>query len=159
MNDMIHSSNCILHFIKRLGSPVVIALRSRPEDWWFKPWVFQIYFSFLFINFFSFKWIQLFPVKKRAQKLFVQFHYFNVFMYVSIIYVKKQESKVLGYLSRLSFNFWTGWRMILGFKNGFHRVASTALRLHWSWETVHIGTQIVLWPPEPTTNSKTTNPE
>ena len=109
MNDMIHSSNCIPHFIKRLGSPVVIALRSRPEDWWFKPWVFQIYFSFLFINFFSFKWIQLFPVKKRAQKLIVQFHYFNVFMYVSIIYVKKQESKVLGYLSRLSFNFWTGW--------------------------------------------------
>ena len=109
MNDMIHSSNCIPYFIKRLGSPVVIALRSRPEDWWFKPWVFQIYFSFLFINFFSFKWIQLFPVKKRAQKLFVQFHYFNVFMYVSIIYDKKQESKVLGHLSRLSFNFWTGW--------------------------------------------------
>ena len=50
-----------------------------------------------------------FQSKKRAQKLFVQFHYFNVFMYVSIIYDKKQESKVLGYLSRLSFNFWTGW--------------------------------------------------
>ena len=49
MNDMIHSSNCIPHFIKRLGSPVVIALRSRPEDWWFKPWVLQISFSFLFI--------------------------------------------------------------------------------------------------------------
>ena len=49
-----------------------------------------------------------FQSKKRAQKLFVQFHFFNVFMYVSIIYDKKQESKVLGYLSRLSFNFWTG---------------------------------------------------
>ena len=67
-------------------------------------------FFFIFLHyFFSLRWIQLFPVQKRAQKLFVQFHYFNVFMYVSIIYDKKQESKVLGYLSRLSFNFWTGW--------------------------------------------------
>ena len=46
-----------------------------------------------------------FQSKKRAQKLFVQFHYFNVFMYVSIIYDKKQESKVLGYSSRLSTDF------------------------------------------------------
>ena len=132
MNDMIHSSNCIPHFIKRLGSPVVIALRSRPEDWWFKPWVFQISFSFLFINFFSLRWIQLFPVQKRAQKLFVQFHYFNVFMYVSIIYDKKQESKVLGYLSRLSFNFWTGCIMFQNskFSNGNSSLSSKLFDLH-----------------------------
>ena len=113
MNDMIHTPKCILYSNKRLGGPVVIAFRSEPEGWWFKSWCFQTTFSFWFINFSSLRYPRFkfssFQPKKWAQKLFVQFHYFNVFMYVSIIYDKKQESKVLGYLSRLSINFWTGW--------------------------------------------------
>ena len=33
-----------------------IQVNGGPEGWWFKPWVFQAYFSFLFINFFSFRY-------------------------------------------------------------------------------------------------------
>ena len=32
MNDMSHSSKCILHSIKRLGGPVVIAFRSMVDQ-------------------------------------------------------------------------------------------------------------------------------
>ena len=72
-----------------------------------------------------------FQSKKRAQKLFVQFHFFNVFMYVSIIYDKKQESKVLGYLSRLSFNFWTGWISYI-FRRKQQKQRFLAYGAHWS---------------------------
>ena len=48
-------------------------------------------------------------VQNSTQKLFVQFHYFKLFMYVYITYNEKKESKVLGHLLLITIIFWTVW--------------------------------------------------
>ena len=53
-------------------------------------------------------------VQKSTQKLFVQFHYFKLFMYVYITYNEKKESNILGHLLLITIIFWTVWCSELG---------------------------------------------
>ena len=52
-------------------------------------------------------------VQNSTQKLFVQFHYFKLFMYVYTTYNEKKESKVLGHLLLITIIFWTVCYVIL----------------------------------------------
>ena len=112
MNDNIHASKCNLHSNKRLGGQEVIAFRSMVDQnlCGSNPESSKLLFHFDSLISSKSGEFSFFPAQKRAkkaQKLFLQFNFFNVFLYVSFIYDKKQESKVLEYLSRLSINFWT----------------------------------------------------
>ena len=78
----------------------------------------NIYFiPHMYLNFFLFFLVILLrkysliiqKVQNSTQKLFVQFHYFKLFMYVYITYNEKKESKVLGHLLLITIIFWTVW--------------------------------------------------
>ena len=97
--------------IKGSDGVMVSTLNSHPADRGSIPIMkmnlkFFLFFLVILLRKYS---LIIQKVQNSTQKLFVQFHYFKLFMYVYITYNEKKESKVLGHLLLITIIFWTVW--------------------------------------------------
>ena len=86
---------------------MVSTLNSHPEDRGSIPLIYLNFFLFFLVILLRNYSLIIKKVQNSTQKLFVQFPYFKLFMYVFITYNKKKESKVLGHLLLITIIFWT----------------------------------------------------
>ena len=86
---------------------MVSTLDSHPADRGSIPHMYLNFFLFFLVILLRKYSLIIQKVQNSTQKLFVQFHYFKLFMYVYITYNEKKESKVLGHLLLITIIFWT----------------------------------------------------
>ena len=86
---------------------MVSTLDSHPADRGSIPHIYLNFFLFFLVILLRKYSLIIQKVQNSTQKLFVQFHYFKLFMYVYITYNEKKESKVLGHLLLITIIFWT----------------------------------------------------
>ena len=89
---------------------MVSTLNSHPADRGSIPLMNLKFFLFFLVILLRKYSLIIQKVQNSTQKLFVQFHYFKLFMYVYITYNEKKESKVLGHLLLITIIFWTVWK-------------------------------------------------
>ena len=96
-----------------------IQVDGGPEGWWFKPWVFQTYFSFLFINFFSLRYPRFkfssFQPKNELKNCSFNF-IISMFLWMYLSYMIRNRSQKFwdiyqGYL--LTFEQGEIWHLLL----------------------------------------------
>ena len=97
-------SEFFVYFLhKHLDQSVMVStLNSHPADWGSIPLIYLNFFLVILLRKYS---LIIQKVQNSTQKLFVQFHYFKLFMYVYITYNEKKESKVLGHLLLITIIF------------------------------------------------------
>ena len=95
---------------------MVSTLNSHPADRGSIPLMILKFFLFFLVILLRKYSLIIQKVQNSTQKLFVQFHYFKLFMYVYITYNEKKESKVLGHLLLITIIFWTVWQARLNFE-------------------------------------------
>ena len=88
---------------------MVSTLDSHPADRGSIPHIYLNFFLFFLVILLRKYSLIIQKVQNSTQKLFVQFHYFKLFMYVYITYNEKKESNVLGHLLLITIIFWTVW--------------------------------------------------
>ena len=92
---------------------MVSTLNSHPADRGSIPLMNLKFFLFFLVILLRKYSLIIQKVQNSTQKLFVQFHYFKLFMYVYITYNEKKESKVLGHLLLITIIFWTVWLVLI----------------------------------------------